>query len=361
VNITGETGLAGLAGTSLNISLPNATYDFVVGTSDSEWTTLPTSQFTVVGIPLLVNTTFVPVVFTVTFDESGLPSGASWYANVTGQTPLSGPAGSSLSLSLFNGSYTDAFSTNEAGWLANGSIGFTVHGAPLVIDVTFSPRDYLVTFTEQGLPTSTGWYVNITGTGGLTASLATSVSSSLTIELANGSYAYSPGTTSKLYFANGAPFVVAGASVAIAVPFTPVLYAVTFSESGLPSGTEWTIIIGSMAVTEAAPASDTFSEMNGTYAFTVSSVAGFTSNVTSGTIHVNGATVSVSIQFSSIVANSPAATPFPWQWVVGGAVAGGLVILLLFLLAYRRRQKKEENPAGPSGSAVSPPPSTPPS
>ncbi len=98
--------------------------------------------------------------------------------------------------------------------------------------------------------------------------------------------------TSSLYFANGT-----GISQ-IVTPPGPSVFGVTFTESGLPTGTTWGVTLG---VTHLSTNSSSirFSEANGTYAYTIDSVPGYTSN-TSGSVTVNGNPVSVGIPFTSL-------------------------------------------------------------
>lgn len=75
-----------------------------------------------------------------------------------------------------------------------------------------------------------------------------------------------------------------------AVNFTsipPANYSVTFTESGLPSGTTWSATLGDMTETSMA-SSIAFTEINGTYDYSVGAVAGFTSAPTSGSVPVAG-------------------------------------------------------------------------
>ncbi|MEM0129120.1 MAG: hypothetical protein QXG65_03010 [Thermoplasmata archaeon] len=67
-------------------------------------------------------------------------------------------------------------------------------------------------------------------------------------------------------------------------------YTVTFAESGLPSGTGRTVTLNG-----GSQSTISFAEPNGTYAFAVTAVTGYSASPSSGTILVNGANVTEAI------------------------------------------------------------------
>ncbi len=75
-------------------------------------------------------------------------------------------------------------------------------------------------------------------------------------------------------------------------------YAVTFSEVGLPSGTDWSVVVNGTGQGSAF-AQIVFQEPNGSDSFSVAPASGYQPNVTAGTIHVNGGPVSVEVRFTS--------------------------------------------------------------
>lgn len=76
-------------------------------------------------------------------------------------------------------------------------------------------------------------------------------------------------------------------------------YPVTFSETGLPQETPWTVTLGGTPKTEST-ADILFSEPNGSHAFTVGSVPGYVANVTHGTLRVSGGPNGWAIVFSPV-------------------------------------------------------------
>jgi len=125
-------------------------------------------------------------------------------------------------------------------------------------------------------------------------------------------------------------------SVSYMVP--PEVYTVTFVESGLPSGTRWSVAVNGTTVFSTT-SSVTLAEPNGSYSFTVGSVAGYASNVSAGTLKVHGLPVSQPISFkspgSATVLGLPAAEGYA---VLGGIVAAVVVGVAVVARLHRRRE-----------------------
>ncbi len=84
------------------------------------------------------------------------------------------------------------------------------------------------------------------------------------------------------------------------VTFVPAsdTYPVTFAETGLPPGSPWSVTLGGV-VNGSTTAVCGFREPNGTYAFSVTSVPGFTPMPTLGSLFVGGASVEVPVGFTA--------------------------------------------------------------
>ena len=146
---------------------------------------------------------------------------------------------------------------------------------------------YNVTFTEANLPSGTQWSVTL---GGVTTY---STSDTITFREANGTYAYTISAISG-YKANSysGTVNVPNGTLNIGVIWTQVTYYVSFVETGLSSGTLWTVTLGGSSLSEYS-STVTFSEPNGTYAFTVHPVNGYIANPSSGLIHIVAGQVSI--------------------------------------------------------------------
>jgi len=194
------------------------------------------------------------------------------------------------------------------------------------------PLTYLVSFTETGLPTSTSWSVTLNGT------THTSMTSMITFSEANGTYAYTisaiPGYSTPSYAGS---IEVRGSGVTQAFPWTQVTYAVTFSQSGLPPGTSWSVSVQGTPQ-PSTTATNVFNEPNGTYSYTVSAVTGYTVAPSSGTITVNGASVTQAIAFSA-VPSGPAIFGLA-PTVFFGAIAFVIAIAVAGVVLAIRRKKR---------------------
>jgi YVTN family beta-propeller protein len=161
----------------------------------------------------------------------------------------------------------------------------TVVGTPTV-------PPYSVTFTETGLTAGASWTVSVAGVP------KTSTSTSISFAEPNGSYAY---TVTPIAGYVGTPLSgtvpVNGFPVNVAVTFTVVLYSITFTETGLASGTLWSVALNGTPA-NSATANVTFSEPNGSYTFAIPSVSGYSAAPTSGWSNVSGGAVSVDIAFT---------------------------------------------------------------
>ncbi len=161
---------------------------------------------------------------------------------------------------------------------------------------------YAVTFTETGLPTGSIWYVNTTGhnSGALTGI-------TYSVNLTNGTFAYTVQTNNKQFepSTSSGYLMVNGKAVLKTIMFSHV-YKVTFTETGLPSGTIWygnvTNSTGHIFHGSSSTNTIAFNLINGTYTFTNSTsdkIYGPSSH--SGKFTVSGSAVNLpTVSFSQI-------------------------------------------------------------
>jgi hypothetical protein len=258
-------------GTAIRFSEPNGTYTFTVAAVNRSYKA-PGGTFTVQGAPVSKAVSFVSAatLYPVTFLESGLPDGTKWWVNLTKGKSFSG-SGTTIAFTEPNGTYS--FTVSSPGYQPSpGSGSFMVKGAPLSQTISFTeipPTTYTVTFSESGLPVGTEWWVNVSFVGSFSGTAAT-----ITFAAENGSYSYYLATVDKALSAPAGELTIDGAPVSQAVTFASVtLYEATFTESGLPVGTEWWVNLTN-AFDEAQSFSGTestiiFHEPNGTYDYTL--------------------------------------------------------------------------------------------
>ena len=320
----------------------NGTYSYSIADVPG-WhqTTLPYSGSVTVGglsvsEPTLV---FTQVTYAVTFTQSGLPSGTSWSVTVIGAAHSS--TSSSVSFTEPNGTYTYSIA-DVPGWHQTrlpyaGSV--TVNGVT-VIEPTlmFTQVTYTVTFVEEGLADGLTWSLTVNGvaksltTYGATDTLAWT-------GLANGTYNYGIADVSGWHqttLAYSGSLAVSGGTATISgngsgysntLVYTQVTYTVAFTESGLPTGTSWSVTVsGTIHSSTSSPIS--FTEPNGTYAYSIADVRGRhqTALPYAGTVTVNGATVIeptlafTQVAYTAMVRESGLPSGLTWTGTVNGVV-----------------------------------------
>ncbi len=332
-------GRRGLGSTTGEVvaDLANGTYAFSLG-AVTDFTGSPASGvFTVTGAPVRI-----PVAFTeqyaVTFDAGGLPSGTNW--SVTLGHTLATTNGSTITFDRPNGTY--AYAANATGFSpipATGNI--TVDGTPpAVVALAFSvtrPPAYPVAFTVGGLPTGAAWTVTLNATS------TTSTNATIGFAEPNGSYAYRVSAPRGLAATPAEGIVeVEGSAVGVAIALfaRPTgEFAITFLASGLPAGTPWSVSLGG-SPGNSSVAVIAFTEVNGTYTFTVGALAGLAATPSTGSVPVNGSAVTVTVAFRSTAGPPPpptglAALTAPDLLGLEAVVLAGVVAVL----AIRRRRR----------------------
>ncbi|MCI4362560.1 MAG: hypothetical protein L3J77_05155, partial [Thermoplasmata archaeon] len=160
---------------------------------------------------------------------------------------------------------------------------------------------------------------------------------------------------------NSSSLTVDGSIVAVAIVFTPLppTYGVNFAESGLPSGTNWSVTVAGVLENSTQP-TITFHVTNGTSQFSVAIISAFTRAPATGTVHVAGKDVLINVTFTPVTSGtstpggaSPAGLSglFGYGAAAAGAAVGGAIGAAVALT--RRGRSGGSEPAVP----VDPPPS----
>ena len=154
---------------------------------------------------------------------------------------------------------------------------------------------YAITFTEKGLTLGTSWAVT------LNSVRATSSSPSVDFNEPNGTYSFSVGAVTGY---SASPLTgsvnVNGAAVKEIIDFSHGPYAVFITETGLRNGTHWSASLANTNQTATAPNATVFAAVNGTYAFYIDVVGGYTASPASGTVAVKGTSTTKEIHFSPV-------------------------------------------------------------
>ena len=352
---------------SLSFVLPNGVYLYLVG-SEVGFTSAPSSgSVTVNGAPYNQTIVFTAIPagsYPVTFFESGLAAGITWGATLNGATYNS--SGTTVVFTEPNGTYHFTL-RNVSGYTvlpASGSLSVSGQDASQLVTYTALPAgQYAVTFTESGLPSGTSWTVTLNGTA------KPSTGTGLLFTEPNGSYPYTVRAVAGYQATPSSGTVnVTGSSTSRNIVFAKIgpKYSVTFSETGLKSGTNWSVTLGG-TTHSSTTTTIVFAESNGTFAFTVGSVTGYSISPTTGSVSVSGAAASQAIAFSASSSGGGATT------FLGLPSTEGYLLLLVVLVVIvavvagvavmrSRRRKKGVPPSPPPAPGMSgnpPPPGQP--
>jgi YVTN family beta-propeller protein len=273
----------------------------------------------------------VPANYSVAFAETGLPSGTFWSVTLNGSSQSSTSGG--IAFQRPNGTYPYSIGP-VAGFVAstwNASV--VVAGTSKNVTISWLPNEYPVTFTEEGLTVGLPWTVSCNGATQLTNA------SSVVCGSTNGTLAYAvggiPGWTTSNF--NGLA-VVAGAPVPVAVPWSVMEYSLTFTETGLPAGSTWSVSVGGTPW-YSTTGRIALSEPNASYTFTVTAPSGFGASPSQGTAVVDGSLATESISFAAVThgTQSPATPAWGPEWGLG-ILGGGVVLGAALGLWYWRRR-----------------------
>lgn len=302
---------------------------------------------------------YVPIPYVAVVSESGLPAGVNFSFTVDDITKNLTTTGTSDSLTftgLPNGTYPYSL-TSVPGWnqttiahsgrltVDGGSAVTDGTGAGYSVDLEFNQVRYYVGWTEVGLPVGTTWGVTMGSTEKSETAFPTNING-LVFELPNGTYTWTilnvPGWREMTDGYSGLLGVDGSSSSPFVLYFTQVVYPVTFTETGIPSGTNWSVDLGS-TILNSTTNSITFEEPNGTLGYTVNAVSGFTTSRSSGAVGISGKGSTVAIGFSS------RAAPVLPTWVVPAAAGIGIGVVVggLVAAAFWRKSATSAPPRSP--------------
>ncbi len=277
----------------------------------------------------------------VTFTATGIPQGTVWWVNLTGHSYSSST--NTISFYESNGTYSYTIATDNKNYKPSSFIGqFTVYGDPVSESVIFSTVTYSVIFTESGLPSGSTWYVNITNSSGYLFEESSS-SATIIFLLINGTYTFSNSTADKVFDLSSysGTLTVNGMAVTLnAVTFSKITYTVTFTESGLPAGSTWHVNLTNGQSFSSSISTISFNETNGTYSYTIGKVSGFTVSQSSGSVTVNGGSVSKAISFTANPSVKKSSTPSSVSGMELYEMIGAVVAVIGIVLAVATVMRK---------------------
>ncbi|MFZ0830606.1 MAG: hypothetical protein WCB18_09365 [Thermoplasmata archaeon] len=285
----------------------NTSYPYSVA-DNSGWhqTTLPYSGSIAVnggtgtidgtGIGYANTLVYTAVDYQVALNESTLPAGLTWQIEVRGVTEQLTTFGGTNTLSwtgLANGTYSYSI-TELSGW-QQGTLPYTgtltVTGGTAPIDGTgigyvntlvYGQVD-TVTFNEKGLPPGTTWSASVAGDP------LSSSGTAITFPAADGTYSYTIGMVPGYHPAKVSGSVtVTGVAVLVNVSFSLTTYTVKFTETGLASGTSWSVTYNGVTQSAVKASISVTKVVNGTYSYTITPNAGYQTTSYAGSVTVAG-------------------------------------------------------------------------
>ncbi len=332
-------------GTSVNFTVPNGTYEYlVVDVPGYHQSSLPyLGNVTVSGANLAEPTlAFSLVHYALTFSESGLIAGLSWGVNLSGsvETVRTDGGTDQVAFNLTNGSWAYAL-VPVPGWgeptiPANGTV--VVNGAAKTEPTLAYTAVYAVSFSETGLPAGVNWGIAVSGT---TQTLLTrGGTGTLTFLEPNGTHAYtvlnSTGWTQDTLAPTGNLTVAGGPQSEPTLSYFEI-FAVVFSESGLPANLSFEVQLGPVdesRLSTGNPANLTFWMPNGSYPFTVPTSGGYGAYPDLGTVGVNGSGSAHPLVYGALqmVSFTPSGLPSndPWSVTLNGQLVTAVGFSLFF-------------------------------
>ncbi len=175
-------------GSSIGFAEANGSYRYVMGTPLGYVVAPSNGTVTVNGAsPPTIRLTFTSTdLYTITFHESGLPSGTGWAALIG--SSLESSLTPNVTLKEPNGTYGYLI-LPVPGFTTSGSGFVTVPAANVTVNVPFSPQTFPVVVIEYGLPNGTTWSVTASNSSTGYNATYTTTGSALVFDLPNGTYA----------------------------------------------------------------------------------------------------------------------------------------------------------------------------
>jgi hypothetical protein len=201
------------------------------------------------------------------------------------------PAGTLAAHWLWNASAGAGSSPVEGNWTHGSPNLWTLPPASVgLVESTI----YRVHVRSYGLPSGIAWAVDVDST-----TLGTTAAS-LNVWLVNGTYNWqAPDIAGYEAEPAGGSFAIAGTDENLTITWTPELYPVTFTETGITTGTSWSVTLNG-SQSSSISSTITFYEPNGNYSAVIAPVPGFTPNRTSILVQVRDAGTSYPTSWTAV-------------------------------------------------------------
>ena len=232
--------------------------------------------------------------YQVVISETGLPSGTVWTAYINNNIFSSN--NETIRTNLTNGTYS-LFLSRSGDYYPNPSnITLVINGSGADESIVFSASTFTVNFHEEGLPSGSVWYLNLSNGAHIV-----SQNHNISLILPNDTYYYKVSSGNKTFkpFQNYGSFKVKGASLNSTLNFIMVTYTIKVTETGLPSNILWYFHLDTSGNSAGLTNSSiSISLQNGSYSYYVkSSDNQYYPVQPSGSFTVNGADLDLKIVF----------------------------------------------------------------
>ncbi len=332
---------------TLNITVQNGTYLYAEINQGNYYPEIPFGYLTVSGSNSKISVIFQSDLYTVSFEESGLPTGQSWTLQVTNYLGVATDYTSTSTfsnVSLENGAYNYQILVSDFYVPTPSSGTVQVSGTAVVQHVSYKIYQYAQYFNETGLPDGSIWNITLISSYGQKYTLSSDTASG-TFNLVNASYTYSIVSANKSWkpSAYTGSFTVNGNTNSIDLSFSQIVFTIAFEESGLPSGTSWSIVLNG----ERYASNTSFVNItmpNGTYDFASQNITDYHGNTQTGKIVVNGANVTTTVTYAenvTVIKPPPVSAPgsnYNTYIVVGTLVGVGVIGLGIIMTLYFQRK-----------------------
>jgi YVTN family beta-propeller protein len=311
VTVNGTSWLA--ISSSVTFPATNGSYSYSIDNSESSYSASPdVGEFLMNGAAVSLNVTFVVQTFSIIFMETDLPNGTKWSVYLTGgDTGVeSNSVGNQNDFEVVNGSYFYSVRSSNSQYTTAESAGrVEVSGTGQTVSISFYLVAYQLSFTETGLTPGTLWSV-VGSAYDVSSHLPT-----LSFEVPNGTYTFTVSQIRGYDLTYDGLVTVAGAGTSVPVLFVPI-YSASFTETGLPLGTNWSVTLGARSLTSMGT-TISFVLPQGSYPFAIIPILNYTISPASGITLVTDSNVDVGILFSPLVPPT-----FPVMFEESGLAAG---------------------------------------
>lgn len=284
--------------TYMDFSLPNGTYHAYLSPIPGFTSGMSSFNIIVNGSNVYQTITFARKLYPVTIQETGLPPGTYWSAEVNGTETSSNS--SVITFMEPNGSYYyHVFPVQGYHILEAGSGNLPVNGVPVHIIMNFKQIAYRIQFNPTGLPAYLKWGISMGN-----VSLTAPGNGNISMMLPNGTYYLNVVKPSgySAYVQGGLPLNVDGKSLFLAVEFIRNEYMLNITSAGLPDGSPWILTL-SNGISTGITYSGQVSIMvpNGTFPYTVQSLNhDFKPSAYNGIIMVSGKNLDLYVNFTAV-------------------------------------------------------------